>query len=454
MADSQAQLLLDITANINGLKQQLNTATQSINGFANSSKQALLGIGEGLLAAFSFKALNDGIQATINTVDELQNSADKLGITVESFQNLAFAAKISDVELGKLESNMSRLQKTLGDAAGKGFEVGSVFDKLGLNVQYLNSLSPDKQFLAVAAALNKVQNQAQKVSLGTQLFGKGFRDIIPLLKQDFPTIQKQFDKLNASLSGQEIGNVSALDDTQKRLSTVFTGVGQQIVAELAPAYNTALKGIEDYITASGGARNISLEFGKVAVASLQAVAMAFTGIYTVITQVIGAVDKLISSFSLIQAELGQALAKGVLIAQQGFGRTQEQEDKLAATFKDIEGNPNTAVNKATQSFDSSFSGDLTNTTGNLFSQLTQQLANQEVNLRNRQSMVQQSAAGSVQPGQIFTDGKGNFGSKQTQELNIKLEIRQDGTFAQVASPQFKQAVNVEIQNYTSDASSR
>ncbi len=118
-------------------------------------------------------------------ISDLNDAANSLGVSFESFQVLEFAANQSGVRLEKLTASMGKMQAVLGEVADGGAPAAAkTLKTLGLSITDLMTLDPDKQFDAIANALERVENPAQRAALGLDIFGRGFRELNPLINDN------------------------------------------------------------------------------------------------------------------------------------------------------------------------------------------------------------------------------------------------------------------------------
>lgn len=415
-----ADLLLRIVADTSSMKKDLNGAKAAIDGFSNSAMTSLLKLGSAFGGLFAGTKIAAAIQDTVKSIDDMAASAERLGVGVESFQQLSFAAKFADTDVAALESNMSRLQKTLGQAKEKGFEVGSVFDKLGLNAEYLYRQEPDKQFLAVAKALGKVKNQADKVNFGNQLFGKGFKEILPLVNADIGEITKRFKSLNAALSGEQVGNVNKLDETQKTLDTLMGGVGKQVVAEIAKPWEFALRGVENYIVSLGGAEAASLQLSQTFLSSVQFMLAGFNSLSFAADTLKEGLTSIVESFVLLGRTAGVKIAEKVdRFSKVALSNDQKEIDRVTAE----------GAQRSKEMLDplyNAFGERAPDTNG--IRNLMLEVDKQKIAISERQRANQTKTA--VMNGnavkELYTDNKGSsFADRPVQNVNVKLEIGVD-----------------------------
>lgn len=115
-------------------------------------------------------------------ISDLNDQASGLGVSFESFQVLEYAANQSGVSLEKLTTSMGKMQAVLGEVADGGAPAAAkTLKTLGLSIESLMEMDPDRQFDAISNALERVENPAQRAAMGLDIFGRGFRQLNPLI---------------------------------------------------------------------------------------------------------------------------------------------------------------------------------------------------------------------------------------------------------------------------------
>lgn len=137
--------------------------------------------GAALGAAFSVAQITSAAANVGRTASHIQDLADKAGISTEAVQKLDFVAKQTGSTFDEISGAIAQMSNRLveGDkSAVAGLE------RMGLSVSTLRSLSPDKAFEEIAAAIAKVPDPMEQSKLAMDLFGKSGAQLLPTLKAD------------------------------------------------------------------------------------------------------------------------------------------------------------------------------------------------------------------------------------------------------------------------------
>lgn len=174
------------------------------------------GIGPGASAAFQ-TALGAAGAAGIGALfkgrlehyDRLNDTAAKLGESVEVIQRVGRAAELSDSSVDELASAMLKLEKNLGDPENE--RAASALEHFGLTAQGLMALPLDQKILALSDAFKQARASGAGVADLQDLLGKGSSALIPLISQEREEIAALFADVEA-LSADAVQNMADAND--------------------------------------------------------------------------------------------------------------------------------------------------------------------------------------------------------------------------------------------------
>lgn len=182
------------------LKKIADAAKETGGSFAN-----LLGtaskLASGLGIAFSVGAVVSFGRAVLADADALVKLSDKTGITIGGLQKFQVAGDDAGNTLDEITGAVTKMQDKLvsGDASAVG-----ALKKLGLSLDEIRQLSPEKQFITISDAIRGIHDPSQQVAIAIDLFGKAGASVLPTLKRGF-------DDLKGSAVGMSEESVRALD---------------------------------------------------------------------------------------------------------------------------------------------------------------------------------------------------------------------------------------------------
>lgn len=238
------------SAQIGALRVSLSMDSAEFLAGAKRAQSTLAGLQSSIksfsgafLTAFSAGALagfGSAIKSSINHMDELGKSAQKVGIPVAELSGLEYAARLADVSLGDLEASVGKFDKALNKiASGEKSGAGNALRAIGVSATDANGkLKPTSAILAeVADKFASYKDGATKTALAMELFGKSGAQMIPLLNGGSVALSQASDE--ASRFGLIVNQEAAaaaeqFNDNITRLEAAGGGLANQIAQTLAP----------------------------------------------------------------------------------------------------------------------------------------------------------------------------------------------------------------------------
>jgi hypothetical protein len=222
---------MDTTSFEDGAKK----ATSQLESFGASFNKAL---GAAAVIA-AFAALTAGIVKTINNLDTLGKSAQKIGLPVEELSALKYAANLADVSTESLTTGMERLAKNMSAVAGgaKG-PATEAFKALNISVTDSNGvLKSSSDILGeLADKFSSFKDSAAKTALAIAIFGRGGAELIPLLNEGSKGLKSSADeaaRFGLIVDSQATKAAQDFNDNLKRLGAVMEGVMIKVTSGLS-----------------------------------------------------------------------------------------------------------------------------------------------------------------------------------------------------------------------------
>lgn len=187
------------------------------------------------------KKIVDLGKATMDYADNIQDMADKWGITTRQLQEFEYWATLNGTTMEAMLNAMTRLTNQAQVNA-------SAFNELGVSVKDENGeLKDQKQlFLEVINALNKVENQTRKNALQFDIFGRSGNEIAQVIEQGADNLQQLSDEaesLGIILSEKTIKSAGDFNDAMDKLKMQ----GRSAFAELIAGADGAESKFDDFI---------------------------------------------------------------------------------------------------------------------------------------------------------------------------------------------------------------
>ena len=201
-------------------------------------RKALFNFKVGLTAVAGAAGIGLLVKSSLQSIDTLGKTAQKLGVTSQALQKLRYASNLAGVETRTVDMAVQRFTRRLSEAANGTGEAKDALKELGLNAKELAKQPLDKQMLKLADAFDNVQSSGDKVRLAFKLFDSEGVAFVNTLEGGSAALQQMFqdaEGLGFILSSSAIKGVEEANDAMMKLGTMFGGVRDQLVAALAPA---------------------------------------------------------------------------------------------------------------------------------------------------------------------------------------------------------------------------
>ena len=229
-ATATAKLALDAS----GLDRGLASAQDSVSRFAKQAGQALVG-------AFAFGKIIQGFSTAIEKGDELQDIAEKFGVSASKLQMLGNAASVFGSGLDQVSAGLNKLslaqQKAVSGESGSEALVAT-FAEVGISLEELRSITAEDIFLKIADSFASGANDGRQFVIVNELLGKAQTDLIKVLNQGSEAIIEQGNAIGV-FSNETIAQLSAASDSIKKFQNILTvgfGVAAGKIMEAVEAY--------------------------------------------------------------------------------------------------------------------------------------------------------------------------------------------------------------------------
>jgi hypothetical protein len=217
-AVATAKLALDAS----GFDRGLMSAQSSVSKFAKQ-------VGGLVAGAFAFDKIVQGFASAIEKGDQLQDIAEKFGISASKLQLLGNAASVFGSNVEQVSAGLNKLslaqQKALAGDSG----LQASFAEVGLSLEDLQKMKPEDILLRISDSFASGANNGRQFIIVNELLGKAQTDLIKVLNQGSTAIMEQGESMGV-LSDDQIASLSEVSDAMKTLQiTVQNAFGQMAV---------------------------------------------------------------------------------------------------------------------------------------------------------------------------------------------------------------------------------
>jgi len=226
-AVATAKLALDAS----GFDRGLATAQSSVMRFAKTTGGLIAG-------AFAFDKIIAGFSSAIEKGDQLQDIAEKFGVSASKLQLLGNAASVFGSGIDQVSAGLNKLslaqQKALAGDSG----LAGTFAEVGISLDELRSMKPEDILLKISDSFASGANEGRQFIIVNELLGKAQTDLIKVLNQGSASIIDQGEAIGV-YSDQQIASLSALSDSLKQfqnLASLVFGVTATSIMDAVEAY--------------------------------------------------------------------------------------------------------------------------------------------------------------------------------------------------------------------------
>lgn len=211
----------------------------------------------GALTAGASFGLYKIVRAATDAGDKLGEMAQRVGLGVDSYASLQFAAAQADVEQEEFNAAMDKFNVSLGQAKAGGGPLLSFLKQVSpaLATQIRNAKGTTEAFALMTRAMEKVEDPSKRAALAQAAFGKTGKQFGQFLGQGTKAIEEQRKQYLALAGSQEefARRAGILDNTLRPLGAQFEGIKNRMVTALMPAFGRLAELLGDFLAKHGDA---------------------------------------------------------------------------------------------------------------------------------------------------------------------------------------------------------
>lgn len=219
-------------------------------GALKKARSGTIGLGLGIAALAGGAGLVLLGNEARDTVDRLAKLAGQFGTSVSTIQQFGLAARLSGLDT----EAFSKFMIKMGDVVSKQLlaptkVVTRAIKALGIDFGALSKLTPDKQFIKLSLALQKIKDPMRQTAIGSTLFGRSFQNLVPFINSADTTLARSkhlFEDLGVGISDSGAKSVEQLNDNIEELSTSISSLGLKVFTKFAPQINEAVEAMLDF----------------------------------------------------------------------------------------------------------------------------------------------------------------------------------------------------------------
>lgn len=188
---------------------------------------------------------------TAKFAKEAELAAQRTNTTVDAFQELQFAAKASEIEVGTLENGLKFLSRTAFEATQGNDELAAAFKTLGVPLKDAEGkLRPvDELFGDVAEGLSELKGKPEQVGLALKVLSRSGNEMLPFLnkgKEGIAALREEAHEFGAVLDGPTREAAARFRKNNRELNESIEGLKNALGGELLKAmgnWKSAVAGV-------------------------------------------------------------------------------------------------------------------------------------------------------------------------------------------------------------------
>jgi hypothetical protein len=220
---------------------KLNLSVGRLRGFGDAVKVT----GGVLVAGALARGLKNMVDQFANAADEIDDTAEFLGMSRVALQEWRFAASQNGLQAEQLTSGLQRLTAAVAAAGEGGKQQVAAFKELGVSFKdahghgkTVGDLLPE-----ISAGMAALDDPAKQANIALDLFGKAGLRLLPLLKQGpegMKAYREEIEKLGGGLTDEDIRKAGDYNDAIARLDFSFQSLKARALGPLIPVLETAI----------------------------------------------------------------------------------------------------------------------------------------------------------------------------------------------------------------------
>ena len=256
-----------LTAAVENFERSMAEVNKKLGQIERSSRQTAGGLR--LLAGIEVgKLLVGGLTSVFNTlksglgtftsfanvvresIDKIGKLAESLGMNEVALQVFLKTAELSGMSADQFGSAILAMNKRLGEFYQGFGPAKKALESLGLSMEQLKKQTPAQQLRTIAQAIMTLPNTSARAAAAFAIFGDAGKKMLPTLTaiaNNVDDIATKGLRLGQFLSVRQVNAIESMNDAFTEVSKTITGIGAQILANLAAPIEKALQKFQEFV---------------------------------------------------------------------------------------------------------------------------------------------------------------------------------------------------------------
>lgn len=234
------------------LEPEADKAGKSAGGKLGSALGTAAKVGAGAITAAT-AALAAGGAAFVKSSNEVAQYGDsvdkmsqKLGLSTKSYQEWDYVMQLAGTDMGSMTTGLKTLTNKLDDAKNGSDEARGMFEKLGISMEDINTMSREDLFAKTIEGFQGMADSTDRAALANDLFGKSGQNLAPLFNQSAEATKgliEQANQYGMIMSGDAVKASADFEDALTRMQSTMTGAKNALIAEFLPSLTSMMDGV-------------------------------------------------------------------------------------------------------------------------------------------------------------------------------------------------------------------
>jgi hypothetical protein len=222
--------------------QRLSGAFSEVTGKGSKLIGTVQGIAQGLgVASVAIGGMFWGLKRAADEIDRTSDTAKKLGLTIEQFQRMGFAAQQTGASQEAMGEGLRFLSQNMVEAVNGSAAATEWFQRVGLSVKQLKGMNAGQVFEAIADKFASIpdagMNAEKKIAAARALMGRGGDELIQTLNSGSAGMREQYreaDRLGV-VSTATADRVGTFNDQFDKMVFAIKGVVAAVLNAALPS---------------------------------------------------------------------------------------------------------------------------------------------------------------------------------------------------------------------------
>lgn len=213
-------------------------------GISKSLKVGAAAMGAAVIGATG--AVVSGAKNVAAYGDNIDKMSQKLGLSAEAYQKWDYVLNLAGADMQSMQTGLKTLTNKLDDAKNGNAGAIESFEKLGISMADLSTMSREDLFGAAIAGFQQMEDSTERAALANDLFGKSGQNLAPLFNttsEATAELIKQAEDYGMIMSDDLVGASAAFQDSMTTLSGTLTGLKNNILGEFLPSMTQVTDGL-------------------------------------------------------------------------------------------------------------------------------------------------------------------------------------------------------------------